>query len=566
MVRFSAIATATTTFVWIIAMWWASAPTLAIAAAISCFGAVAAIFLLRSKYVNLTAHVLSISGLAGLFLASLLIHPTANFNMLMVAIIANSFLYFQTRERFKYTFYYGFLTLALWVASNIFSGDLPTGYEIGRDIAETYIQPFVAVSLFALLSLQSGFFAYIVIQRTERLREETQRAKSADRAKSNFLATMSHEIRTPMNGVVGMVELLLRSDIQGRDREMLFTVRESSFSLLRIIDDILDSAKIDAGKMTLTEELTDLPALIRGVHGTLLPVAQTQQLGVELNIDDNVPQWVMCDAGRVRQIILNILGNAIKFSDHSDGHIPKPVEVSVSYPDRTAIVIRVRDHGIGMEPELVKGLFKPFVQSEDTENRRFGGTGLGLSIAKRLIDMIGGKLEVSSERHKGSTFTITLHLEPAEAPETHPTKMAAAADDAGLSTERRFEKKILIVEDNAINRMVIEAQLGSLGYRSEIAEQGEEGLRKWQGGGFDLVLTDCQMPVMNGFDMARAIRTEEGQKTDPRTPIIAITANALSGEAEKCTDAGMDGYLAKPVRLENLRDVLDQHLGLLTTH
>lgn len=409
----------------------------------------------------------------------------------------------------------------------------------------------------------------LVEQRTVALVAARRAAEAASEAKSAFLATMSHEIRTPMNGVVGSIDLLQRSDLSHYQRDLVDTVSESALSLLAIIDDILDFSKIEAGQLKLESEPVALVRLADSVCDALRPTAVLQGVDLQVEVSPDVPDWVLSDAVRLRQILNNLLGNAIKFS--ADTGRAGRVELSVEpcAPELCGHVqLRVRDNGIGMTTEAVHRIFQPFVQAESATTRRFGGTGLGLSICKRLIALMGGWIEVASAPGQGATFTVTLPLETAQAPRP-------VADDHSLMNVQsgpRFAMSggplVLVAEDNDINRKVIGHQLALLGVSVEMASDGIDALARWRAGHatqrHSLLLTDLHMPGIDGYTLAETIRSEEAGGA--RLPIVALSANALRGEIDRCRAAGMDDYLSKPVQIDQLGELMRRWLPLDDVH
>jgi signal transduction histidine kinase/DNA-binding response OmpR family regulator len=516
-------------------------------------------------------------------------------------------------------------------------------------------------------------------------------AEEASRAKSAFLATMSHEIRTPMNGVIGMVDVLAQSKLSVHQADLASTIRESAGSLLGIIDDILDFSKIEAGRLELEHEPVCVADLVEGLCNSLVPVAARKGVELALFVEPEVPERVLSDDVRLRQVLYNLLGNAIKFSagrPGKRGRVSVRVEVAQTAPLR--LTLRVADNGIGMTAETVAGLFTPFTQAEISTTRRFGGTGLGLTICKRLVDLMQGEIAVESTPGAGSAFTVSLPFELAaeqplrsqpdlsgldcivlESPHFHagdlraylehagarvhlasdaaaaarlatrlaepvvvireagnatePSPLAAmpnlrlllitrgrrrrarveqtsmvtldgdalrrqallraVAVAAGRASPEIFQERsekllagevepptlaearaqgrlILVVEDDEINQKVILQQLALLGYAAEIAGNGVEALRLWRGGRYALLLTDLHMPEMDGYTLADTIRHEEAGRS--RIPILALTANALRGEANRARAAGLDEYMTKPVQLSALRSMLEKWMPQAT--
>jgi len=403
----------------------------------------------------------------------------------------------------------------------------------------------------------------LVEQRTVALVEARFAAEAASQAKSAFLATMSHEIRTPMNGVVGSIDLLQRSTLSAYQRDLAETVSESALALLTIIDDILDFSKIEAGQLKLVSEPVSLVRLADRVCDALRATASAGSVDLQVDVAPGMPEWILSDAGRLRQILNNLLGNAIKFSAR-DGRAGRvELRVQACGPELPGhFQLCVIDNGIGMAPEALGRIFEPFVQAEGDTTRRFGGTGLGLSICKRLAALMGGWIEIDSVLEQGSTFTVTLPFQSTPAPQCMVDDMPAAATQTGPRFAPSGGPLVLVAEDNAINQKVISHQLAMLGVSVEMACDGLEALALWRAGRATqrhaLLLTDLHMPGMDGYTLASAIRSEE--RGDPRLPIVALSANALQGEIDRCRSAGMDDYLSKPVQIDPLGRMLKRWL------
>jgi len=526
----------------------------------------------------------------------------------------------------------------------------------------------------------------LVVQRTDELNRARIQADESNRAKSEFLANMSHEIRTPMNGVVGMVDVLRQSNLNEKQKRMLDAISHSSLTLLRILNDILDFSKIEAGKLDVEQVPTALREVAQEVVMLMLDVPTSQSVELTLFVDPALPHWVVSDPTRLRQILLNLLGNAIKFVGHRAAKVALYVQPAYGSDGRACVQLSIIDNGIGMSAQTIEKLFLPFSQAEASTVRRYGGTGLGLSITQRLVNMLQGQINVQSAVGIGSEFTVELplvsaiapvqatavesadlsgvhvlavsaelstttllqvylqsvgasvsvladgpcllaqlasvpadtvllldtttcqaqdnavllgrplvrlvardqHRTPAQAFEvlTHPVLYADLLHTVAIASGRsqqfavvetsvqhleqappptvveaqRAGRLVLMAEDNETNRDVVYQQLQLLGYAAEVAVDGEEALQMWQSGRYAMLLTDCHMPKMDGFELTAAIR--QAEPVGQHKPIIAITANAMQGEAERCRAGGMDDYLSKPLRMHELGVTLAKWLPL----
>jgi signal transduction histidine kinase/ActR/RegA family two-component response regulator len=366
-------------------------------------------------------------------------------------------------------------------------------------------------------------------------------ALGAARAKSAFLAAMSHEIRTPLNAVVGLTELLARAPLSPDDRKMVQTIDGAGRSLVRIVNDVLQFSKLEAGGARPQHAPFEVRPCVEDVITLLQPLAHDRGLTLALHVDPNVPAWVLGDTHLVRQVLVNLVSNGIKYTDEGG------VELQVT-ANAQQLVVGVKDSGIGMDQALQSALFLPFSQLDETAARRRGGTGLGLAISKRLVDLLGGTVKVDSAAGKGSTFTVTLPFPAATAPQP------AASPDATASPQRR--RKTLLVEDNPGNQLVLARMLELLGCDPTVVDSGQQALDLVPGGGFDVVFMDMHMPEMDGLTATRRLCAMLPKEARPW--IIGLTASVGEDQRQVCLEAGMDDFVTKPVDLKTLGETLQR--------
>ncbi|MGE0099524.1 MAG: ATP-binding protein [Hydrogenophaga sp.] len=398
-----------------------------------------------------------------------------------------------------------------------------------------------------------------VEQDSERAREL---AEQASRAKSEFLANISHEVRTPLNALMGLTRMLMDSPLNAEQAGWLALMDSSAHALLELLNDILDLSRIEAGKLEIEHTRFDLRQTIEEACAPYAEQARAKPMDFVLDLPSAIPQWVMGDTGRLRQVLSNLLSNAIKFTPKG-GLIEVRASVQESVGDAARQwQLEVRDTGVGIARKHQDNIFNAFTQADASTARRFGGSGLGLSICARLARLMGGDIVLKSELGQGSTFTLTLPLR--EAPLMEPSPLSASAELLGVAQAgpRYVGLVVLLAEDHPVNELMMRQLLLRMGCTVRVARGGVQAVAQWEQGGIDLILMDVQMPGMSGLQATQEIREIEARRKLPRTPIVAVTANAMAGDREACLASGMDGYTAKPVSPQALIKEMDRVLQL----
>jgi len=665
------------------------------------FSLPAAIFA-DSRYGTMIRFAWFISGIVSVTAGHFMAGHAAEIDIMFIAMIGGPYIAFSLRKDSGKIVVVTILTIAAWVLVAVAPGNLFMEPVLDPETAAGFVSPSIHATAMLIVGSELFLFAQLTNRYSHRLVLAKRKAEHQNLAKSAFLAAMSHEIRTPMNGVIGMLEVLGSTDLTPEQQSMVETSRNSSFALLRIIDDVLDVSRIEAGKMSLLPARAELLPILEDTMRMLRGTADKENVRMVMNFASDLPKSMICDEGRVRQILINLIGNAIKFSGKRSGNQIGMVELRAERLGKNRIRFQISDNGIGMSEEMISRLFNPFSQSEEASSRKFGGSGLGLTIVSQLLKLMNGMITVRSEVGQGSVFTVVLplaqpegHMEfgdltgvsviglvsqdfqqefwggyitasggtirwaknefefahlmklsadsiglvahitseltydaelvlrlkdklsgrrmvdvseirtvsrgvrpdgtltvqcspmlpsdlvfgiwrvarfsPEDIVQTQPVKVPELAIGDAVQTQKanmngalasvvadtngKDLKKVLIVEDNPVNQTVLKLQLEKLGYASDLAADGKQGLQAFKDGHYDVVLTDCQMPEMDGFEMTLAIRHYESRfPAVAKTPIIAITANVLAGEADRCRAAGMDDYVAKPVKLSDLKE------------
>jgi signal transduction histidine kinase/CheY-like chemotaxis protein/HPt (histidine-containing phosphotransfer) domain-containing protein len=431
-----------------------------------------------------------------------------------------------------------------------------TGDEI-EYLGESFNRMVVALAAFRQAANRSQeLLEKRIAERTEDLEHALEASVSASRAKSEFLANMSHELRTPMSGVIGMMELLAESPLTREQRDFLSTARNSAHALLALVNDLLDLSKIEAGKMVLEEIPYELRPLVRESVKGSLAAAAAKRLMLELEVDPETPRGVLGDPLRLRQVLVNLVNNAVKFTSMGGVSVRVWMEPGAGGGGESVLRFLVADTGPGIAADKVETIFEKFTQADSSISRKYGGTGLGLAITKKLVELQGGRIRVESEVGVGSSFHVELPCRAASL--LAGAERSAPGGNRVPGDEARGRGPILIVEDNAVNQKVVVALLRKRGYEVDVAGDGLKALEALEKRSYALVLMDVQMPVLDGLETTQRIRADERYKG---LPIVAMTAHAMSGDRERCLEAGMNAYLAKPVDQRNLARVIDELLA-----
>jgi two-component system, sensor histidine kinase len=407
---------------------------------------------------------------------------------------------------------------------------------------------FVLSTIAGLVAWRIRRFTGVIVSKLRKARAQAEAhaeaAESASRAKAAFLAMMSHEIRTPMNGMLGVADLLRTMSPDPEQKKLLDILAGSGDSLLRIINDILDFSKIEAERLELRPRPFEIRGLLDEIETLLNTQARAKRVKFVLDVDQKLPAAVSGDRQRLSQILLNLGNNAVKFTDR--GEIRLQVRAGQVAGGKVRLEFTVRDTGIGMPAASLELLFTPFTQLSESRHHRGGGTGLGLVISQKLVNLMGGTIAVQSEPQKGSTFSFAIDLPVAEIASATTTNLVMRLESLS----------VLVAEDNAVNQTIIDAMLKQLGHRITLTGNGREALEALARSDFDLVLMDCNMPEMDGLEATRRLRAQNVRNA--RVPIIALTANAMDGDREKCLAAGMDDFVSKPVTIATLRAAIER--------
>ena len=394
-----------------------------------------------------------------------------------------------------------------------------------------------------------------------KLSQAIEDANAAYKTQAEFLANMSHEIRTPINGILGMIQLtLMADDLQADYRDNLITAKNCADNLLRLINDILDISKLEAGKYKIKEEITDIRAAIEETVAAQVPAADGKNISLDLNFGNNIPKLVRADGQRIQQVLNCLLSNAIKFT--SEGGVRVKVAAIDDTADKATLRIAVADTGIGISESNMGKLFIRFSQVDSSDTRKYGGSGLGLVISKQITELMGGTISVQSKEGIGSTFIAEIPLKIVKAAEMEEKKAEEKPEAAifSINSANGRNARILVAEDEPVNQQVIGKLLGMAGFSYDIAENGEKAVELFKKKRYDAALFDVQMPIMDGIAATQEIRKIEKSERRQRLPIIAVTARAMFGDKERIIENQLDDYIAKPYNLNVVVDTLNKYI------
>jgi len=440
----------------------------------------------------------------------------------------------------------------------------PEGYAIGavcamdrvpRHFDKTQTKSLALLAQEVVMQLELRRKVLLLSETNRHLRDKDQTASETMQAKSRFLANMSHEIRTPMNGVMGVLELLDQTALNPEQKELVGIARDSAEALLNVVNDVLDFSRIEAGVLVLSETLDDPRRMLENIHASFAPQAQAKKIGLKINIGPEVPKLIRSDWGKIRQVLVNLVANALKFTP-TGGRVSVNFDVARAKDQKATMKFSIKDSGIGIPKDFQPKIFDAFSQADSSLTRQYGGTGLGLAICARLVELLGGRIDLSSETGKGSTFEVELPVEIG----AHDSQASTRNAESTRQIQARFRSgkalRVLLCEDNLVNQRVTRGILEKCGIEVRVVENGAAAVALYSSEPFDAILMDVQMPIMDGEEATRQIRALE-QITFAHVPIIALTAHAFASDRDRYLAVGMDHYLAKPFSQIELLKILE---------